>query len=159
MPEARPHRGYYGIGVYHSKTADNIGTLLRSAFAFRADFVFTVGRRYQQQASDTTKGWRHMPLFHFDDIDDLVSALPYSCPLVGVELDERSSSLSQYTHRDRAIYLLGAEDHGLSTEARERCHEIVQIPGPDYCLNVAVAGSIVMYDRWTKGVRLTAESR
>lgn len=36
-------RGYFGIGVYHSKNADNIGTLWRSAAIFGADFIFTNG--------------------------------------------------------------------------------------------------------------------
>lgn len=156
LPVGRPHRGYWAVGVYHPKAGVNIGTLFRSAAAFGADFIFTVGRRYDRQASDTTKAWRHMPLFHFTDIDDLVSALPYSCPLVGVELDEKAVRLTDYEHHERAVYLLGAEDYGLPPEMIERCHEIVQIPGPSHCLNVAVAGSIVMYDRFTKYVRLRA---
>jgi len=31
----------------------------------------------------------------------------------------------------------------------KKCHSIVQLYG-DHCMNVAVAGSIVMYDRQTK---------
>jgi hypothetical protein len=34
-------RGYFGIGIYHGKTEENIGTLWRSAYAYGADFVFT----------------------------------------------------------------------------------------------------------------------
>ena len=39
MPPARPYRGYWGMGVFHTKTYQNIGTLLRSAHSFGADFV------------------------------------------------------------------------------------------------------------------------
>jgi tRNA C32,U32 (ribose-2'-O)-methylase TrmJ len=34
----------------------------------------------------------------------------------------------------------------MSKEAIEKCHKLVQLPG-DYCMNVALAGSIMMYDR------------
>lgn len=44
----------------------------------------------------------------------------------------------------------GAEEYGLPKEVLEKCHQIVQIPG-SYCLNVATAASIVMYDRINKG--------
>lgn len=44
---------------------------------------------------------------------------------------------------------MGAEDHGIPEKVLERCQAIVQIPGR-YCYNVAVAGSIVMYDRMAK---------
>ena len=154
VPEPRPFRGYYAIGVFHAKHDVNIGTLLRSAHAFGAAFIFTVGARFDKQASDTTKVWRHTPVFNFTDIDDLVTHLPSDCPLIGVELAENAVRLTEFEHPARAIYLLGAEDHGLSEDALARCHQVVQIPGPSRCLNVATAGSIVMYDRWTKRVRL-----
>jgi tRNA(Leu) C34 or U34 (ribose-2'-O)-methylase TrmL len=98
------------------------------------------------KASDTTKAWRHLPLFHFESMDDLHAHLPYGCPLVGIELDPRAVPLSGFKHPERACYVLGAEDHGLSLDALERCHAVIQLPGT-YCLNVAVAGSIVLHHR------------
>ncbi|RZJ99745.1 MAG: TrmH family RNA methyltransferase, partial [Flavobacterium sp.] len=40
----------------------------------------------------------------------------------------------------------GAEDHGLSSKVIARCHHLVKFKSQK-SLNVAVAGSIVMYDR------------
>lgn len=148
-------RGFFGIGIWHGKAEVNVGTLWRSAEAFGAAYVFTVGRRYRRQRSDTTQAWRRTPLFHFADLDALVDALPYSCPLVGVELDDRAHALPRFAHPDRAVYLLGAEDHGLTQEVRERCHQLILIPSRA-CLNVAVAGSIVMYDRAAKQTQAPA---
>lgn len=139
-------RGYCGIGVYHPKTEANIGTLWRSAHILGADFLFTVGHRYRRQASDTTKAWMHLPLFHFATVDDLVEHLPHACPLVGVELDPRARMLSNFTHEERSCYMLGAEDSGIPLKVLDRCHRVVRLPGA-YCLNVAVAGSIVLYHR------------
>ncbi len=146
-------RGFYAVGIYHPKREVNVGTLWRSATLYNAAFIFTVGRRYPEQASDTTKAHRHIPLLHFKDVDDLVSHLPYSCPLVGVELDDRAKPLGDYWHPDRAAYLLGAEDHGLSPAVMDRCHDLVTIPTPrTFSHNVAVAGSILLHDRYTKGM-------
>lgn len=147
-------RGFFAIGIFHNRTPANIGTLWRSAQMYDAAFVFTIGARYKPQASDTPKTIHHKPLFHFRDLDDLVEHLPHACPLVGIELDPRATMLGEYQHPERSCYLLGAEDHGLSTDARDRCHDLVQIEGPrPQSLNVSVAGSLVMHHRWTASVQ------
>lgn len=140
-------RGFWAIGIWHTKTEHNVGTLWRSAHLLGAAFVFTVGRRYKsRQSSDTMDTRRHVPLFHFDDVADLHRHLPHSCKLVGVELDDRAVMLADYKHPERAVYLLGAEDHGLSHDMLAMCHDVVRLPGA-HSMNVAVAGSIVAYDR------------
>lgn len=141
--------GYYGIGIFHGKSEENIGTLWRSAFILDADFIFTIGKRYKTQCTDTPKAYRHIPLFHYDNWDDFLAHTPYNCPICAVELDDRAVSLDEYEHPERCIYLLGAEDHGIPHEVLNHCRDIVQIPGR-VCYNVAVAGSIVMYDRQAK---------
>ena len=152
-------RGFFAIGIEHNRTPANIGTLWRSAYMYDAAFVFTVGARYKPQASDTPKTPRHIPLFHFRDLDDLVEHLPHSTPLVGIELDPRATMLGDYQHPERACYLLGAEDHGLTSAAVDRCHDLVQIEGPKpQSLNVSVAGSLLMHDRWMTGVRQAVSS-
>jgi tRNA G18 (ribose-2'-O)-methylase SpoU len=142
-------RGYCGIGVWHPKTATNIGTLLRSAELFGASFCFTIGRRYRQQASDTMKSWRRIPLWHFVDLADLLDVSPFNCPLVGVELSDNATPLESFEHPERACYLLGAEDHGLSRDMLARCHAVVRLPG-ERSMNVAAAGTVVLYDRHAK---------
>ncbi len=69
--------------------------------------------------------------------------------LVGIELTDDAIPIMEYKHPQQACYLLGAEDNGLSREAIARCHDIVILPG-ERCLNVAVAGSIVAFDRLNK---------
>ncbi len=145
-------RGYFGIGIEHPKTGHNIGTLWRSAHAFGAAFVFTVGpRRVDKQGSDTVNSWRHIPHFHLPSLEALRDINAYSCPIVGVEIVDGALDLRAFSHPERAIYLLGAEDHGLTREALAMCHAVVRIVEPRACLNVSVAGSIVMWDRTAKG--------
>ncbi len=139
-------RGYYGIGVYHPKTESNIGTLLRTAYIFDASFVYTIGRRYKPQASDTMKTPRHIPLYHYETFDDFYEHLPISCQLVAIEISTFATMLSKFEHPKMCCYMLGAEDHGIPSGILGRCHKIVQLGG-DHCLNVATAGSIVIYHR------------
>lgn len=144
-------RGFFAVGVYHPKTEANIGSLYRTAYLYGAAYVFTVGRRYATQASDTPKTSRHIPLFHFDTIEDAIKHLPHSTPMVGVELDERSELLPEFKHPDRAAYLLGAEDGGIPPKVLDLCHHVIQIPSVQpQSMNVAVAGSLVIYDRYVK---------
>lgn len=142
-------RGFYGIGVEHAKTEMNIGTLWRSAEIFDAAFLFTIGARYKKQASDTSKTWRTIPLYNYLTFAELYASLPYDTRLVGVELDEKAFQIRTYAHPERCIYLLGAEDHGLTAEALRRCHSLVRLPG-ERSMNVATAGSIIMFDRHQK---------
>ena len=69
-------RGYFGIGVEHNKSAQNIGTLWRTAYAFDASLLCTIGRRYDRQVTDTVKAMNHVPLQHFTAFDDFCGALP-----------------------------------------------------------------------------------
>ena len=142
-------RGFFGVGIQNTKTVQNIGTLWRSASIMGASFMFTIGSRYKKQASDTMKSWKHIPLYNYETFEEFYKSLPYDCQLIGVELDEKSIPVKQLIHPERCVYLLGAEDSGLSREALDKCHKLVQLPG-DYCMNVAVAGSIIMYDRISK---------
>lgn len=144
-------RGYFGIGIENGKTEANLGTLWRSADIFGAAFIFTIGRRYRQQPSDTSKAFRGIPLYSYNTFEDFYSTLPFCCQLVGIELIESATPLCEYKHPDRAIYLLGAEDSGLTKKALNRCHTCLVLPG-SWSMNVATAGSIVMYDRHTKRV-------
>ena len=141
-------RGYFGIGVYHPKTESNIGLLWRSAHNFGAAFIFTVGHRYRHQPTDTTKAALSIPLYGYPTLDDL--QVPSDCLLIGVEQSETSIDIRHVAHPLRAIYILGAEDYGLPVEVLARCNRVINIPST-HCLNVGVAGSIVMYDRLVRG--------
>ena len=143
-------KGYCGIGIENPKTITNLGTLWRSAYCLGADFIFTIGDRYHYQHSDTVKAYRHIPYFRYDTIEDFLSHIPYDCQLVGVELLDIAVPLEKFSHPKRAIYLLGKEDGNLSNKAIEHCQHIVKF-NSEHCLNVASAGTVVLYDRQLKG--------
>lgn len=137
---------YFGIGILNGKTPENLGVLWRSAQNLGASFIFTIGNRYDNQACDTHHSVKSMPYFHYPDFDDFYQHLPKGARIVGVEMTDQSEDLASFHHPRRCVYLLGAEDHGLSKKAIEKAHFLVKFES-EKSLNVAVAGSIVLYDR------------
>jgi tRNA G18 (ribose-2'-O)-methylase SpoU len=137
---------YFGIGIYQPKTEENLGALWRTAYVFGASFVFIIDAKYKKQASDVLKVWSKIPLFQYKTLDAFIDTVPYSCKIVGVEQDPQATSIYQYTHPPRALYLLGSENNGLPNVLKNKCHDLVVLPG-EQSLNVAVAGSLVLFDR------------
>jgi tRNA G18 (ribose-2'-O)-methylase SpoU len=127
--------------------AYNAGALARTAHAFGASFFFAVAPSLDLQAigvTDTSEAASHLPIYRYPDPASL--ALPAGCRLVGIELLEEADMLPSFRHPLRAAYLLGPERGSLSPELVARCDHVVKIP-TRFCVNVGVAGAIVMYDR------------
>ena len=140
-------RGYFAIGAEGISKPMNLGNLLRSAHAFGASFFFTIKPTFETRTaalSDTSDAAGHLPVYHHRSIEELV--LPARCALVGVELVEGAEALPSFRHPLTAAYILGPERGSLSPEIVARCDHLVQIP-TRFCVNVGVAGAIVMYDR------------
>jgi tRNA (guanosine-2'-O-)-methyltransferase len=148
IAEQKMKKGFYGIGIYETKEDTNVGTLWRSAQNFGADFIFIIGARYKKQRTDTCKTYRNIPLFAYKDYADFLAHIPMEAELVFVEQNDESKDLKEFVHPKQAIYILGAEDYGVPVELMKGYRK-VEISSP-MCLNVAVAGSIVMYDRNNK---------
>ncbi len=146
-PQGAPlPRGYFAIGAERISKSLNLGNLMRSAHGFGASFTFTVGATYQalEAQADTSKGARHLPHYNWRSPEDI--ALPQGCRLIGVELLDEAIDLPVFKHPLRAAYILGPEKGSLSPEVLARCDQVVKIP-TSFCVNVAMAGAIVMYDR------------
>lgn len=139
-------RGYFAIGAERSSKALNLGNLMRSAHGFGASFTFTVGAQYRalEARADTSKGQWHLPHYNWRDQTEML--LPEGCKLVGIELIEGAVDLPSFLHPLRAAYVLGPEQGSLSPDILARCDSVVKIP-TRFCVNVAMAGAIVMYDR------------
>ena len=137
---------YFGIGIYRPKTEENVGSLWRTAYVYGASFIYVIDAKYKKQPSDVLKVWSKIPLLQFATVEAFLDTVPYSCKVVGIEQDAKATPIQRYQHPDRAMYLLGSEDHGLPKSLKEKCQDLVVLPG-ESSLNVAVAGSIVVFDR------------
>lgn len=123
-----------------------MGVLWRTAQNLGASFIFTIGNRYANQACDTKNSVKSLPYFHYENFEDFHKHLPKGARIVGVEITDKSEALEDFKHPRRCVYLLGTEDNGLTKTAIEKSHFLVKFSSVE-SLNVAVAGSIVLYDR------------
>jgi len=139
-------RGYFGIGAEGISKPMNLGNLVRSAHAFGASFVFLVDAHYTVASalSDTSQAETQLPLYRFASVGELV--LPGRCQLIGVELLDEAALLPSFRHPHNAAYVFGPERSSLSPAMVARCEHVVRIP-TRFCINLAAAGAIVMYDR------------
>ena len=139
-------RGYFGIGAEGMSKPGNLGNLVRSAHAFGASFVFTVNAKLQKRdlQTDTSAAPDHLPVYRFQGADSL--RLPDGCQLVGIELTGDAIDLPSFQHPKQAAYILGPERGELSAPVMAACDHVVKIP-TKFCINVGMAGAIVMYDR------------
>ena len=134
----------------------NVGALLRTAHAFGASFVFTVGAATDGVdfgTADTSSVARSVPLYRFPDTAAL--SLPAGCRLVGVELLDEAVDLPSFRHPRQAAYILGPERGSLSADLSARCDFLIRIP-TRFAVNLSVAGAIVMYDRLISFARFAA---
>jgi tRNA G18 (ribose-2'-O)-methylase SpoU len=140
-------RGYFGIGVESISKPMNLGNLLRSAHSFGASFFYTVNTDLDLhgiRASDTSGAFDHLPVYDFKKPADMI--LPQGVAMVAVEFLEDAVDLPSFRHPTRACYVLGPEKASVSAEMMARCDHVIKIP-MKFCVNVGVAGAIVMYDR------------
>lgn len=139
--------GYVGIGIYNGKRTYNFGVLVRAARVFGADFVFSVGHRNPAETS-SVRAELTMPVFHFETVELFIASIPTNARLVCVELTPDARDIRTYEHPPRAVYLVGPED-GVLPASIMRQHDTVILPGA-YPMNVAMAATVVLYDRLVK---------
>ncbi|MFC1673409.1 RNA methyltransferase [Pseudomonadota bacterium] len=140
-------RGYFGVGVEGISKSMNAGAIFRTAHAFGASFVYTVGAVYARQQgswADTSNSLAHTPFYSFPNESEML--LPQGCRLVGVELTDDAVDLPSFRHPSQCAYILGPERGSLSPAMVEKCDFIIKIP-TSFCINVSVAAAIVLYDR------------
>ena len=140
-------KGYFAIGAEGISKPMNLGALMRTAKAFGASFVFSVNAEDRTKVaykSDTSRTFKTVPYYQWESIDEIV--LPRECQMVGVELTDEAVSLPEFKHPRMAAYVLGPERGSLSPEMQAKCAHIIKIP-TNFCINVSLAGALVMYDR------------
>ena len=146
QPCPRSPRGYFAIGAERISKALNLGNLMRSAHGFGASFTFTIGATYHalEARADTSKGAHHLPHYNWASVDELV--LPARLPPRGRGAARGGYRPAELPPPAAAAYVLGPERGTLSPELIARCDYLVRIP-TSFCINLAMAGAIVMYDR------------
>jgi tRNA G18 (ribose-2'-O)-methylase SpoU len=136
------------IAAWNITKEHNVGSLVRTAHAAAAEEVVLVGEReWNVEAARTSE--------LFTTVTQLRDAATFHryreekrWDLVAVELDARAVNLFDAEYPERPCFLLGAELGGIPADLLDEAKLVVQIPqwGLVPSLNLAVAGSIVLYD-------------
>jgi len=142
------------IAAWNITKEHNVGSLVRTAHAVAAEEVLLIGERdWNVEAARTAELFTTVT--QVPDADAFRSHLEdRELKLVAVELDDRAVNLFEAEYPERPCFLLGAELGGIPPELLDDAELVVQIPqwGLVPSLNLAVAGSVVLYDflakRW-----------
>ena len=151
---AEYHRGLrpFAIAGWNTTKEHNVGSLVRTAHAVAASELLLVGEReWNVEAARTAE--LYTKVTHLPDVRALRDHLEdQGLRLVAVELDDRSVGLFEAEYPENPCFLLGAEIGGVPEELLDAAELVVQIPqwGLVPSLNLAVAGSIVVYDYLAK---------
>lgn len=136
------------VAAWNISKEHNVGSLIRTAHAVAAEEVILVGEReWNVEAARTAE--LYTTIVALPDVPAFRDHLTArSWRLVAVELDGRAVPLFDADYPERPCFLLGAELGGVPGELLAAADLIVQIPqwGLVPSLNLAVAGSIVLYD-------------
>ncbi|KAA5803992.1 RNA methyltransferase [Alkalicaulis satelles] len=140
-------RGYFAVGLEGVSKAMNLGAVMRTAHAFGAHFVFTLGAEHRAREiahADTSRTQDSVPAYHWQGVEEM--RLPRGCQLVGVELTDDAVPMPSFRHPHAAAYVFGSERGDLSEDLLARCAHVVKIP-TRFCLNLSMAAAITLYDR------------
>ncbi|REH38879.1 tRNA(Leu) C34 or U34 (ribose-2'-O)-methylase TrmL [Paraperlucidibaca baekdonensis] len=147
-----PVPSFVAIGLENPKTPDNVGSVLRAVGCFNAQAVYYTGQRYDIAAkhhTDTKNVQSRVPLERTYSWAELKAQLPEGTKMVCVELALGATSLPEFEHPERALYVFGPEDGSLAKAAVSAADAVVYIPTIG-CLNLAATVNVLLYDRLLK---------
>jgi len=131
--------------VFNIEKSGNIGMLIRSAYAFGCQELLVVGKT-KIVVTGARGAQQVLKRRRFPSLALAVETCREDgFKVVGIEVGGKP--ISQYGFHQKTAFLLGNEGRGLGS-SRTFCDEILMIPqwGGIPSLNVAVAGSIAMYE-------------
>jgi len=148
MPEREWSQNYKKVVLLENiKDAGNLGTILRTAAAFKIDAVILYGNTvdlYNPKCVRSSVGnlWK-IPVFKFDDLDrfgdyERVATLPKSGNTIW---------LKDYSPKERVLVMFGSEADGLSEELKQKSTQNVTIEMSEdvESLNLSVSAAVFLY--------------
>jgi 23S rRNA (guanosine2251-2'-O)-methyltransferase len=136
----------------HLQDPQNLGTLLRTAEIVGIHGVIIPGRRAAEitpsVVNASSGAVEHLHIAVVTNLAQSIEKLQkHGVWVVGVEDDAKAQYYDQTDLNMPLAVVLGSEGAGMARLTRERCDFMVKLPmhGQIHSLNVAVAGSVVLY--------------
>jgi RNA methyltransferase, TrmH family len=134
-----------GLALWHVGDPGNVGTLIRTADALGPAFVALSAGCADPTSPKALRGSAgsvfRVPVLRFDEAPGRRIAL----------VATGGAPLSEVVRPERTTFVLGAEREGLPRDVVAACDDVATIPLASWVesLNVAVAGSIALYE-WSR---------
>ena len=155
--------------AHNIRSTHNIGALFRTADGFGVSGLIISGyspyptvahdtrlphlaRRQTAQIHKTALGAETTVPCEYQEVPDFAALKAEGYTVVGLEQDDRSILLPNYTAPAKIALLLGEETKGLTDALRSACDILLEIPmhGQKESFNVSVAAGIALYGLTTK---------
>jgi tRNA (guanosine-2'-O-)-methyltransferase len=131
----------------------NVGSILRTAAAYRVDKVWLCGATPPVSVAGVRKTAlgtdRFLEIERADKaVDAITVARDDGFRVVAIELTDDARPLHESTTGAAVCLVVGNEDHGISAVALRACDDVAYLPqlGKVGSLNVAVAAAIAIYE-------------
>jgi tRNA G18 (ribose-2'-O)-methylase SpoU len=150
--------------IHNIRSTHNVGSLFRTAEGFGVSRIILSGYspyprlevdsrlphisdKLTAQIHKTALGAETMVPFSHQELPDFEYLKAEGYRIVGLEQDERSIMLRDYKTPDKIVLLLGEEVSGITSELRDVCDDLIEIPmvGRKESFNVSVAAGIALY--------------
>jgi TrmH family RNA methyltransferase len=140
----------FGVALVSPQDPGNLGTVLRTLDAVRADALFVLDGGVDQyhptaiRASMGTCFWVPIVYTGFEDFDTWRRSRHFE--LIGTSA-RGGADLRDYAPARPWILVLGSEQKGLSADQKDACDVVLSLPmkGRTSSLNLAVAAGILLY--------------
>jgi len=151
--------------AHNIRSTHNIGAIFRTCEGFGVTKIILSGyspypslpsddprlphiaEKLTSQIHKTALDAEMMVPFEYSETPDLATLRQDGYRIVGLEQDDTSVILNEYSAPEKIALLLGEEVHGLTNELRESCDDLIEIPmvGKKESFNVSVACGIALY--------------
>lgn len=140
------------IILINPKYKHNVGAVIRACACFGVENFLWTGDRVNPETyerlprEERMKGYSQV---NWQRVDKPLKHLPEHITPVAVEIRPSAETLTTFEHPEDAVYIFGPEDGSIPQVYRRLSHRFVFIPS-HFCLNLACAVNVVLYDRRAK---------
>ena len=150
--------------AHNIRSTHNVGAIFRTSEGFGISKIILSGytpypllkkdsrlphisRKLTEQIHKTALGAEEIVPFEYQETPDIETLHVAGYTIVGLEQDERSIMLPDYHPPEKIALLLGEEVEGITTDLRNLCDDLIEIPmvGKKESFNVSVATGIALY--------------
>lgn len=141
------------------RSLNNIGSVFRTADAFRIQHVYLCGITAKPPHKDIQKtalgstdsvSWSYAE----QTIDVIKNLQSEGVEVIAIEQADKSTFLQDFEAKNDSTYavVFGHEVKGVSQEVMSQCDSVIEIPqlGTKHSLNISVSCGVVIWDLFTK---------